>query len=123
MPAVKETQLRYLEYLHREDGYRHHRYDEEILQYRLLREGNQAAVAESVCMWGSGLVGKTSEDTLRNRKYLFVASITLACRAAILGGLEEQRSYDISDLYIQRVTSAPPWRRSPPCTRTCSSSM
>lgn len=103
MPAVKETQLRYLEYLHREDGYRHHRYDEEILQYRLLREGNQAAVAESVCMWGSGLVGKTSEDTLRNRKYLFVASITLACRAAILGGLEEQRSYDISDLYIQRV--------------------
>lgn len=32
MPAVKETQLRYLEYLHREDGYRHHRYDEEMLQ-------------------------------------------------------------------------------------------
>ena len=31
MPAVKETQLRYLEYLHREDGYRHHRYDEEML--------------------------------------------------------------------------------------------
>ena len=63
MPAVKETQLRYLEYLHREDGYRHHRYDEEILQYRLLREGNQAAVAESVCMWGSGLVGKTTGNT------------------------------------------------------------
>ena len=103
MPAVKETQLRYLEYLHREDGYRHHRYDEEMLQYHLLREGDQAAVPESVRMWTSGLVGKTSEDTIRNRKYLFVASITLACRAAILGGLEEQRSYDISDLYIQRV--------------------
>ena len=103
MPAVKETQLRYLEYLHREDGYRHHRYDEEMLQYHLLREGDQAAVPESVRMWTSGLVGKTSEDTIRNRKYLFVASITLACRAAILGGLEEQRSYDISDLYIQRA--------------------
>ena len=103
MPAVKETQLRYLEYLHREDGYRHHRYDEAMLQYHLLREGDQAAVPESVRMWTSGLVGKTSEDTIRNRKYLFVASITLACRAAILGGLEEQRSYDISDLYIQRV--------------------
>ena len=54
MPAVKETQLRYLEYLHREDGYRHHRYDEEMLQYHLLREGDQAAVPESVRMWTSG---------------------------------------------------------------------
>ena len=86
MPAVKETQLRYLEYLHREDGYRHHRYDEEMLQYHFLREGDQAAVPESVRMWTSGLVGKTSEDTIRNRKYLFVASITLACRAAIFRG-------------------------------------
>ena len=51
MPAVKETQLRYLEYIHREDAYRHHRYDEEMLQYHLLREGNPAAVPESKRMW------------------------------------------------------------------------
>lgn len=103
MPVVKETQLRYLEYIHREDAYRHHRYDEEMLQYHLLRDGNPAAVPESKRMWNSGLVGQVNDDALKNRKYLFVASITLACRAAILGGLEEQRSYDISDLYIQRV--------------------
>lgn len=103
MPAVKETQLRYLEYIHREDAYRHHRYDEEMLQYHLLRDGNPAAVPESKRMWSSGLVGQVNDDAVKNRKYLFVASITLACRAAILGGLEEQRSYDISDLYIQRV--------------------
>ena len=103
MPAVKETQLRYLEYIHREDAYRHHRYDEEMLQYQLLRLGDPAAVPESKRMWNSGLVGRVNNNAVKNRKYLFVASITLACRAAILGGLEEQRSYDISDLYIQRV--------------------
>ena len=79
MPAVKETQLRYLEYIHREDAYRHHRYDEEMLQYHLLRDGNPAAVPESKRMWSSGLVGQVNDDAVKNRKYLFVASITLAC--------------------------------------------
>ena len=103
MPAVKETQLRYLEYLHREDGYRHHRYDEEILQYRLLREGKPGRRGGERLYVGFRAGGKNQRGHPAQPKYLFVASITLACRAAILGGLEEQRSYDISDLYIQRV--------------------
>ena len=103
MSVVKETQLHYLEYLRREDACRHHRYDEEMLQYDLLRLGDPRAMEESRRMWNSGTVCRISDDELRNRKYLFVASTTLACRFAILGGVEEQRAYDISDLYIQRV--------------------
>lgn len=103
MPVIKETQLRYLEYIHREDSFRHHRYDEEMEQYYLLRAGDLRAIEESKRMWSSGLTGHVNDDELKNRKYLFVASITLACRFAILGGLDEERSYDISDLYIHRV--------------------
>lgn len=103
MNTIKENQLRYLEYIHRENAYRHHRYDEEMLQYYLLRDEDAHALEESRHMWNSGLVGQVHSDVLKNRKYLFVASITLACLFAILGGLEEQRAYDISDLYIQQV--------------------
>ena len=39
----------------------------------------------------------------RNDKYLFVASVTLACRAAIAGGMEAERAYNISDLYILKI--------------------
>lgn len=103
MANVNETQLRYLEYLHREDNYRHHHYDEEMQQYYLLKAGDPAALEEARRMWGSDLVCRASDDPLRNRKYIFVAAVTLACRFAILGGLGEQRSYDISDLYIRQA--------------------
>lgn len=108
MPLVKETQLRYLEYINRERAVRHHRYDEEMYQYRLLQLGDMQAVEEGKRLWESDLRGKTSAaktsaDWLRNLKYITVASITLACRFAIIGGLEEERSYNISDLYIQKL--------------------
>lgn len=40
---------------------------------------------------------------MRNYKYLFVAAITLASRAAITGGMEAERAYNISDLYILKM--------------------
>lgn len=44
-----------------------------------------------------------SHDSLRNMKYLFVASITLATRFAITGGMDEETAYNASDLYIQKM--------------------
>ncbi len=35
--------------------------------------------------------------------YLFVASITLASRSAIAGGMDAERAYNISDLYILKM--------------------
>ncbi len=100
---VKEKELRYLEYLHREAEYRHHTNAEDMYQYDLLRMGDPRAVKEGVRMFSSDLTGHISDDPLRNYKYLFVAAATLASRSAIAGGMDTERAYNISDLYIQKM--------------------
>ena len=86
--AVNEKKLRYMEYLHRETADRHHTNTEDMYQYDLLRMGDPRAVEEGVRMFSSDLPGHISDDPLRNYKYLFVASITLASRSAIAGGMD-----------------------------------
>lgn len=103
MATVDEKKLRYMEFVTRETGDRHHTHTEDMLQYQLLRAGDPAAVEEAVRMFSSDLPGHVSDDPLRNCKYLFVACITLASRAAIAGGMEAERAYNISDLYILKM--------------------
>ncbi|MBW3081933.1 helix-turn-helix domain-containing protein [Bifidobacterium phasiani] len=102
-PVVDEAKLRYLDFLSREDRVRHHRYVEEMKQFDLMKAGDLAAIGESARMWSSGLTGHVSDDPLRNAQYLFVASVTMATRFAIEGGMDEEDAYNASDLYIQSV--------------------
>ena len=114
MAVVEEAKLRYLDFISREDRIRHHRYVEEMKQYDLMRSGDVAAIQESSRLWDSGLYGHLSDDPVRNAKYRFVTSITLATRFAIEGGMDEEDAYNASDLYIQdmdRCDSAEAVRR------------
>lgn len=101
--TVSEKRLRHMEFLNRETGNRHHTHTEDMRQYEMLRTAEPGAVEEAVRMFSSGLPGHVSDDPVRNYKYLFVACITLASRAAIAGGLAAERAYNISDLYIQKM--------------------
>ncbi len=101
--AVNEKKLRYIEFIHRETAVRHHTTTEEMYQYDLLRMGDPRAVDEGIKMFSSNLPGHISDDPLRNYKYLFVASVTLASRSAIAGGMDAERAYNISDLYILKM--------------------
>ena len=101
--TVDEKKLRYMEYLQRETSSRHHTNTEDMYQYDLLRMGDPKAVEAGIRMFSSNLTGHLSDDPLRNCRYLFVASITLASRSAISGGLDAERAYNISDLYIQKM--------------------
>lgn len=103
MAVVNEKQLRYLEYANRENGVRHHTYHEEMLQYQLLKKGDARAIEESVRMWESNLPGHIVDDPIRNMRYLCIASITLATRFAIEGGMDDETAYNASDLYIQKI--------------------
>ncbi|MCM1304921.1 MAG: helix-turn-helix domain-containing protein [Butyrivibrio sp.] len=103
MAVVSEKQLRYLEYANRENSVRHHTYHEEMLQYQLLKNGDERAIEESVRMWESGLPGHIVDDPVRNMRYLCVASVTLATRFAIEGGMDTETAYNASDLYIQKI--------------------
>lgn len=101
--SIGEKQLRYLEFIHRETADRHHTHTEDMYQYDLLRMGDPRAIEEGMRMFSSDLTGHISDDPLRNYKYLFVAAITLASRSAIAGGMDAERAYNISDLYILKM--------------------
>lgn len=106
MQHVNEKKLKHLEFLNREKQIRHHRYDEEMLQYNHLKAGDLRAIDESIAMFSGNLSGHLSNDSLRNIKYRFIASITIATRYAIEGGMDEEMAYNASDLYIQEVDLA-----------------
>ena len=90
-------------YQQREEQRRHYTYDEELLQYAMLRDGDPGAVEESSRIFRSDGNGKLSSDPLRDIKYRFVASITLATRFAIEGGMDSREAYNLSDLHIQKM--------------------
>lgn len=92
-----------MEYIHREAASRHRTNTEDMYQYDLLRMGDPRAVDAGRKMFSSELTGHISDDPLRNYKYLFVASITLASRSAIAGRMDAERAYNISDLYILKM--------------------
>lgn len=102
---VSERQLKYLSFVNREKTFRHHYYDEEMRQYELLKAGDSEAIEESKRMFSSPTLGHLSDDPVKNLKYLFIASVTLATRFSIEGGLDSETAYNASDLFIQKLDS------------------
>ena len=97
--TVSEKKLRYMEFLRRETGNRHHTDTEDMQQYELLRTGTPAAVDEAVRIFSSCLPGNISDDPVRNYKYRFVACIALASRAAIAGGMRSGPTISATCIY------------------------
>lgn len=100
---VNEKALRCQEYITREENIQHHTYREERNQFELLRAGDPRALEARKKAQENNKPGTVSPDPLRNLKYLMVTNIASSCRAAIEGGVDEKRAYDISDLYIQKM--------------------
>lgn len=75
-------------------------------QYDMMRSGDINAIAESTRLWDSGLYGYLSDDPLKNAKYRFVTTITLATRFAIEGGMDEEDAYNASDPVHPDLTTA-----------------
>ncbi|MDD3919906.1 MAG: helix-turn-helix domain-containing protein [Eubacteriales bacterium] len=98
-----ERALTHMAFINRENQRRHHRYEEEMHMYELMRAGDFAGVAQEAQRFSSDLNGRISEDPLRNVKYTFVASATLVTRFAIEGGMDSETAYNNSDLFINRA--------------------
>ena len=95
--------LEKLTFEHREADYSHHTYDEDMAQYELVRRGDPKALEVGKRMFEGPTTGSLSDDPLKNYQYLFVASITLACRFCIEGGMPTEEAFNLSDLYIRQV--------------------
>lgn len=94
---MNREKLIYQEFLRRENNVRHHKYDEEMEMYDLMKAGDMRAVELATVMFNSALCGHLSDDTVKNFKYLFIASITLVTRFAIEGGMDEETAYNTSE--------------------------
>ena len=99
---VKE-QVSRMEFVNRENDFRHTDYEEEMRVYRYVRDGDPRAPEEARRRFTAGRQGHLSDDPLTNMKYLFVASVTLIIRFAITGGMNSETAYTSSDYYIQQM--------------------
>ena len=88
---------------HREEDFRHHTYDEDMAQYEYVKRGDMRAIEVGRRMFEGPTTGSVSDDPVRNYQYLFVASITLACRFCIEGGMPTENAFNLSDLYIRQL--------------------
>lgn len=92
----------YRPYLPRQQ-FTHHSYPDEMRQYALLRSGSAEASLEAKRMFTGIASDQLSSNALRNLRYMFVASTTLATRFAIEGGMNSDEAYDTSDRFIRAM--------------------
>ena len=89
----------------RESGVAHTPYSREVAFYTCIKNGDLEGLKSNMASFMSEalVVGRMSDDNLRQVKYLAVSCITLATRYAVEGGLMESEAYNLSDAYIQTV--------------------
>ena len=80
----------------------HNTYDLEESIMRIVRKGDTAALKEWVSHAPAVRGGVLAFEQLRQRKNMFIVSVTLASRAAIRGGMDANDAFSISDSYIQQ---------------------
>jgi len=79
-------------------------YQDEFLYLKQIREGDVDGINRVFDMnFNLDTIGRMAKDPLKRFEYMICASITLATRAAIDGGLDFKTAYAISDLYMQRL--------------------
>jgi len=97
-----EKVLSDIRFKQKEEQIHHHTYDEELLQYECMKNGDlENAIPLSIKLFRSDLTGHLSDNRVSHYRYLFVASTTLSCRFCLEGGMLAEDAYNISDLYIQ----------------------
>lgn len=90
-------------YSAKEDQHFHNTYQFEKHYLNLIENGDLASLKklfEAPIRITPGLV---ADNSIRQIKNLFIASTTLATRAAIQGGLDMESAYQLSDIYIQKM--------------------
>ena len=95
--------LKRISFEHREEDYQHHTYDEDMFQYELIKNGDLKALEVGKKMFEGPTTGHLSDNPVKNYQFLFVASITLASRFCIEGGMPTEEAFNLSDLYIRQM--------------------
>lgn len=85
----------------------HNTYDLEQQLLRMVRKGDTAALNKWLATAPAVRGGVVANDQLRQRKNLFIVTVTLVSRAAIQGGMEVDDAFTLSDSYIRQCELLP----------------
>jgi YesN/AraC family two-component response regulator len=81
----------------------HNPYGRELRELESIKQGNKGALINALDEVFSGKYGTLSKNPLQASKNLAICGVTLACRAAIAGGLLPELAFSISDSYILKI--------------------
>lgn len=86
---------------------KHTPYETEVIFYGCIERGDVEGTKKMLsALWNQNIViGRMSNNDLKQMQYFAVCCITLAVRAAIRGGVSEIAAYSLSDEYIQKIDS------------------
>ncbi|MBP3329761.1 MAG: helix-turn-helix domain-containing protein [Clostridia bacterium] len=83
---------------------KHTPYSAEIRLLSCVQQGDiESLIAQLKNLDSIIVMGRMSDDELRQCKYMAVSTITLATRYAIQGGLNENKAYEFSDRVIKTI--------------------
>ena len=81
----------------------HTRYLTELRFMNHVKNGQIEQMKSGLEHYNFDEVGRMSKNPYRQLLFLFISSVTLATRFAMEGGLLEEDSYHLSDIYIQKA--------------------
>ena len=101
MNIFKELSKR--EFLQREYDYHHSSYQKELEFFHAVCSGDEELVKSLFTPIGIESHGKLSRDPLTNVKYHYVITIAMLTRFCIEVGMNPEKAYTISDIYIEKL--------------------
>lgn len=99
LDTTMEASIAFEDHLHR----KHISNDFEESAKAAITAGDEALLNTAIRRPLYGSIGRMSLNDLRQAKYEFICMMYASCRAAIKGGLAPEFSYQLSDLFCQRM--------------------
>lgn len=84
-------------------GHLHNPYQHEQKKLGSIRAGNLKLLEECQNEVWPGEIGQLADNPLRQEKNLSIVVISIACRAAIDGGVAPQKAFSMSDVFISNI--------------------
>lgn len=84
-------------------GHFHNPYQHEQKKLGSIRAGNLKLLEECQNEVWPGEIGQLADNPLRQEKNLSIVVISIACRAAIDGGVAPQKAFSMSDVFISNI--------------------
>jgi len=84
-------------------GHLHNPYQHEQKKLGSIRAGNLKLLEECQNEVWPGEIGQLADNPIRQEKNLSIVVISIACRAAIDGGVAPQKAFSMSDVFISNI--------------------